>query len=221
MWEVEAVRQRERDARAERELGKFLDAHLYRELEKEGRFLPFQRTEDREEQLLGVDVAARTEGAQGAIDEKAQLHHIGQDLPTFAFELSFLRGEEVVPGWLLKEGLRTTHYLLLWPHARTTDLSQITEQDFTQVEGLVLEKGRLLAWLAGQGLDREALWARAQELRAQGASGRAKTGLPGLYYFVSPGYQECPVNLVIAKRRLEELAQAHYQIGPEGFIRLP
>ena len=215
--------QRQIDMRAEQELAKFLDAHLYGELLKEGGFSSFRRISDPDEQKRGIDVVGTAPRAAARIDEKAQLHYINQNRPSFAVELSVLREGQPTTGWFLNEALLTTHYLLLWPNAATSDLAQIASGDFTQVEGMALSRRGLKDFLAGLGLGRDQLAQAAAQLRAQGAVGRQESGQDGIWYFVSPPelYPEHPVNLVIRKPLLARLALARYLVDQTGFARLP
>ncbi len=214
--------QRQIDMRAEQELAKFLDSHLYGQLLKEGGFLSFQRVSDVAVQKRGVDVIGTAPRATACIDEKAQLHYLNCNRPTFAFELEFLRRGQPIQGWFLNEGLLTTHYLLLWPNAATTDLTQLTSGHFTQVEGMVIAKGRLKRALDELGLHRDYLAQMAAQLRASGVVGPLDTGHQGIRFYVSDPqvYPEHPVNLVISKRRLSPLAQAHYLVTQEGLVRI-
>lgn len=214
--------QRDIDDRAEQQLAKFLDTHLYQELLKEENFISFKRVADSRLQKQGVDVIAKTEHAVANIDEKAQLHYINDNRPTFVFELEFIRAGQAMEGWFLNERLQTTHYLLLWPNAKTADLSQIVSDDFTCVEGMMISKNKLKKYLNEIGISINFLRQTTKLLREQGVSGSQKTAYAGIKFYVSPSskYSENPINMVISKQILEQLADAHYMISQQGFIRL-
>ena len=213
--------QREKDMRAEKELARFLDEHLYHELLKEERFVSFERVTDRAIQKQGVDVIGKTEDAIAYIDEKAQLHYINQGLPTFAFELEFLWQGKAMEGWFLNDSLRTTHYLLLWPNAIETELSLITSDDFTTVEGMMISKAKLRNHLDDIGLTDALLHEITALLHQQGISGPRTTAYDGIKFYMSPSttYSENPINIVISKKILAPLADAHYLISKRGFRR--
>lgn len=213
--------QREKDMRAEKELARFLDEHLYRELLKEERFVSFERVTDRAIQKQGVDVIGKTEDAIAYIDEKAQLHYINQGLPTFAFELEFLWQGKAMEGWFLNDLLRTTHYLLLWPNAIETELSLITSDDFTTVEGMMISKAKLRNHLDDIGLTDALLHEITALLHQQGISGPRTTAYNGIKFYMSSSttYSENPINIVISKKILAPLADAHYLISKRGFRR--
>ena len=213
--------QREKDMRAEKELAKFLDEHLYCELLKEEKFISFERVTDRTMQKQGVDVIGKTADAIAYIDEKAQLHYINQCLPTFAFELEFLWHGKAMEGWFLNDSLSTTHYLLLWPNATKTDLSLITSDDFTTVEGMMISKAKIRKHLHDIGLTDALLHEITELLHQQGISGPRRTAFEGIKLYVSPStkYSENPINIVISKKILAPLADAHYLISKQGFRR--
>lgn len=97
------------DMNAEKEVSKFLDEYLYK-----NRY-SFQRCYDKDNQRRGIDVKINN-GDILLVDEKAATYYINQDwLQTFVLEISFLGqdGKER-DGWFVKDGLDTTHYLLVW-----------------------------------------------------------------------------------------------------------
>lgn len=214
------MNQRQKDMRAEQELAKFLDEHLYQELLKEKKFISFERITDIDRQMHGIDVIGQTEDECYKIDEKAQLHYINHTTPTFAFELEFIRYGQAIEGWFLNSSLETTHYLLLWPNAGTEDLSKIVSGDFTEVEGMMISKRKLKNYLEGIGFSNTFLENETNRLRKKGASGSQGSFYDGIKFYVSPTYAENPINLVISKRILAQLADAHYMISQQGFSRI-
>lgn len=214
--------QREIDMHAEQALAKFLDVHLYRELLNEGNFTSFQRITSIAQQKQGIDVIAKTDTSVAYIDEKAQLHYINKTLPTFAFELEFLLNGQAIEGWFLNDRLKTTHYLLLWPNARTTDIAKITSIDFTQVEGMMISKEKIKRYLDSIEINTSFLKKATNLLRQRNHTGPQETAYDGIKFFVSPSttYSENPVNIVISKKILLEVADAHYMVSQTGFKRI-
>ena len=208
------------DMRAEKELASFLDVHLYPELLDKKGFSSFKRITDKAIQQRGIDVVGKTAAAIANIDEKAQLHYINNNLPTFAFELSFLlRGEEVT-GWFLNDRLETTHYLLLWPNAKTAELSRIKSSDFTVVYGAMISKVKLKRYLSSIGLDSATLLQINSALRRNKTSISFKDSLyDGIAFSYSASYLEAPINIVIKKPILASIADVQYTITPENLIR--
>ena len=194
-----APSRRTEDMSAEGQLGIFLDRYLYSRLEEAGRIRSFRRVRDRSGQLRGTDVILTApEGGALRLDEKAQLYYLNRDLPTFAFELLFLRQGGLTPGWLCREGLDTDRYLLVWPFARRDRPKGIRWTDFTRVDCLLLDKAAL---------------------RRAGERRRDIPGLPDAYYVASDParYGEAPVNLVIRRARLLSLpGSLGFRASPAG-----
>ena len=109
---------RGQDMSAEAELARFIDEFLYARFPNGDAFKAIIRVCDKEQQLQGIDVIfTALDGREFVVDEKAQLYYINKDLPTFAFEISFLREGWPTTGWLCNETLKTDLYLLIWPFA--------------------------------------------------------------------------------------------------------
>ena len=218
---AKTVSRRAADMNAESELADFLDENLYSRLLDEGKFLSIQRMTEKEQQLQGIDVIAKTHASVAHIDEKAQLYYVNKDIPTFAFELQFLKGGRVIEGWFLNDRLKTDYYLLIWPFASVTDVKAIKKEDFTRLDALMISKKKLREELASLGFDKEALAAKASQLRRTRTYGKITTGTQGVYYFASAPskYAEAPINIVVSKARLISLADARYEITKSGFAR--
>ena len=210
------------DMNAESELAHFLDENLYSQLLDEGKFLSIVRITDKEQQLQGIDVIAKTQTSVAYIDEKAQLYYINKDIPTFAFELQFLKNGRVIEGWFLNDDLKTDYYLLIWPFASVTDVKALKKGDFTKLDALMISKEKLRNKLTSLGLDKETLAQIASQLRRTRTYGKITTGIQGVYYFASDStkYAEAPINIVVSKARLAALADAHYEVTKDGFKRM-
>ena len=213
---------RRTDMAAEQELASFLDSYLYKPLLEEGRFTSIKRIEEVEMQLKGVDVEATTNTRVARIDEKAQLYYINKNLPTFAFELQFLKDAQTYTGWLLNPELLTNYYLLIWPMATTDKVRDLKKDDFTELDALMISRRKIHDFLDKNGFTCDILIHTADQLRQQGRLGKVKTKRSGIYYYVSDPqkYAESPINLVIGKNHLLQLADAHYKITKNGFERL-
>ena len=208
--------------RAEQALSAFLDEFFYQRLLDEGRFSSFLRITDKETQLKGIDVIGCSGISEAYIDEKAQLHYINKHLPTFAFELSFLSGEKECIGWFLNDELKTTHYLLLWPNARTTSLERVKQSDFTHVEAMMISKSNLKKYLFDLGLEYHVLTRINTILRNKNRVGPQGTAYDGIKFYVSPPdiLPENPINIVINRKHLEKVPGAiTYWISKDKFIR--
>lgn len=209
---------RKEDHSAEAQLTVFLDKYLYERFPTGNAFSSIRRVQDEQEQKSGVDVEfIGIDGRVYCVDEKAQLHYLNQNLPTFALELlSYQKGYDTV-GWLCNPKLKTDFFMLIWPSATTDDYEGITWNQFTKVDCLLIQKQKLLKMLASKGLTVERMLADAREIRISGQKGRIPIpGIKGIYYFASypRKYQEAPINIIVSKPILKELAQRRYIVTP-------
>jgi hypothetical protein len=147
----------ERDLKKEQQLSLYLD-EVYTSLH-----LDFNRNTDINLQHRGVDLSYFHNGATYYIDEKAQLDYINTDLPTFTFELSYLKEGVERLGWLLDKSKITTHYFLITGvYAQdNTDLSQ----GFTSCKITNVNRKKLLAYLESVGLTTDKLNQYQQQIR--------------------------------------------------------
>ena len=210
---------RAEDMSAETELGRFLDRYLYDRFPGAEAFSAIERVRDREQQLAGVDVIFRgTDGRTFRVDEKAQLYYINRGLPTFAFELEYLRRGSPADGWLFREGLETDLYMLIWPYARQDSPRGIRAEDFTRAECLLVRKTEVLRLLESRGLFQDRLLWDAALIRREGTVGKIPIpGVSGIYYYASdPGkYAEAPISVIVSRRLLMGIRQRSYTVTPE------
>ena len=150
------------------------------------------------------------------IDEKAQLYYINKGLPTFAFEVSFSDrlGKERL-GWLLNDELKTNFYMLIWPYASNTNLSTIKKEDFCKVDCLLIRKDKIKKYLYDNGWTNEKILSEIFKIRNLGLQG--KISIPGVknfyfYHSSSEKYQENPINIVIRKNILIDLADYEFLV---------
>lgn len=209
---------------AESALASFLDSCLYERITKE-RKVGFTRSTSLKEQLDGCDVAAEYRGKLWKIDEKAQIRHMKNLLPSFVLELSFLGAEKdgvrpVREGWFLKDGLETTHYAFIWPSVHNTsvcgNLDSIRPDDYSSAEYLLVMKARIKEFLDSKGWTTERLSSRAEEIRAQGCVGRISSDCPEFWFYHTDYLAESPINLVVQKNTLIRLARSRYIVTEQG-----
>lgn len=210
---------RGQDMSAEAELAKFIDEFLYARFPNADSFKSIQRIFDKEQQLQGVDVIfTAADGRSFCIDEKAQLYYINKDLPTFAFEISFLRDGWPTTGWLCNEALKTDFYLLVWPFATQEHVAGIAADQFVKADCLLIQKKAVLHLLKMNGLSAEKMMQDAERIRAEGRIGKIPIeGVRGIYYFASDArkYREAPINVVITKNHLLSIKQRRYIVTRE------
>lgn len=212
------------DMDAERELGLFLDANFYRKLLQNKIINEFTRIKDKKTQLSGIDVIMVTNKNTVRLDEKAQLYYINRRLPTFAFEVNFLNKSGILSlGWLYNTSLLTDYFVLIWPSATHNDLKTIKADDFTDVECLIISKAAIVNYLSESGYTEETISVIVNDLRSQELYG--KHALPNqnnfyLYFSEPKNYSEQPINIVIKKDTLMQLAACVYIVSKNNLIRV-
>ena len=88
------------------------------------------------------------------IDEKATSWAHKFDIKTFAFELEWMMGEQIMEGWFLNKQRKklTTHWLLCWP--RTSGEPLLGVENITKCEVMLLDVRKLRT---GQGVSHQKL----------------------------------------------------------------
>ena len=191
----------ERDLTKEKLLASFLDA-TYAQLH-----LKFERIYNLRLQKKGVDLVYVHKGKRLYIDEKAQLDYINTTLPTFTFELSYLKNGIEKVGWLLDENKITTHYFLI-VGIYAIDKSDL-QKGFTKVKIISVDRTKLLIFLDNIGLTSTQLKAYNQKLRVSENCER-KTAVDELFMntqgclFYSNQLDEKPINLQLRLKFLIE-----------------
>lgn len=189
------------DLRKEKLLASFLDAK-YNELN-----LSFDRIRNLKLQRKGVDLIYNHRGKNFYIDEKAQLDYINSDLPTFTFELSYLKNGIEKTGWILDKNKITSHYFLV------VGIYAVDKKDLkkgiTKVKIISVDRSKLLVFLDGIGLTLAKLNEYNQKIRLLEKSER-KTAINELYMnsqgclFYSEQLDEKPINLQLRLKFLIE-----------------
>jgi hypothetical protein len=165
-----------------------------------------ERVASRELQLQGIDARLSKDGFSFLTDEKAQLHYIGKRLPTFALEIDLLKAGSRRPGWLFDAGKRTEAYAFIFDIRSRTGAALHHADDVEGAHVVLVNRQRLIAHLAEEGLDRAMLDRLSAELRA-GGDDRRSVRAPGVRVVISRHLVEQPVNLLVRRRFLERIGQ--------------
>lgn len=197
------------DKRLEELFGSWLDAHLYPSFPVEG-LIGFQRVNDENYQKKGIDTVVQAKDIKLIIDEKATLHYINKNIPTFAFEL--LNRTSGAQGWLYNHSYLTTHYLLAWPNASNPDSIRKAD-DYTNADVMLIERASLIDMLASKRLDETALREKVNYYLPKVTRENFKFELvPGITLFFTEWLSEKPINIVIKKNLLDTIAIFHQRI---------
>lgn len=155
-------------------------------------------------------------------------------LPTFAFELDSIQktGGAPVTGWFVRDDLVTQYYMLIWPNTkckningewRRTPLGEIEFSDFTIIEAMLIRKDDIFDFLQRNNLAKSHLLEYAKRLRATHGKKNEKIDVQlenRLSITFSGQIPEKPINLIIRREKLKEIAKQVYLISQDGFARI-
>ena len=201
---------RTEDNKSERAVSEFLDLNFYPSMVQN-----MQRFKEAEMQIKGVDVSFDLGDIREAlVDEKAATHFVNKDIPTFAFEIDFIGSDgKLKQGWLTDENKLTQYYLLSWVWAEKD--RSFASSDITKLELVLIERSKVLSLLLAYEVDVARLGRIARHLRENGLLGPRfkKRGRP-FYFNLTSHLVEKPINVIIHKRKLIELAEIHQFVKP-------
>lgn len=199
---------RKRDSRVEKEISKFMDEQFYSNKVKD-----FIRFEDLDNQLKGKDVSFTLGKLKNIlVDEKAQSQYINKNLPTFAFEISFIRSSgDWTLGWLFDTTKENNYFILIWPFA-SKDWN-ITKEDIIKLDCLLIDKLKIQKFLEKEGFNINTMLEEEKRIREHKLSGKINNSVSKYVYFYKTDHlSEKPVNIVIRKEKLIELAELKFTV---------
>lgn len=135
------------DLKKEKQLSLLLDSYYLSNL----KYYSFERITDLDQQLKGVDLifTHKEKGDPYCIDEKAQLDYINEDLPTFAFEISYQKNGEEKEGWLFDKAKKTDFYSLI------TAIYSDAPDAYTYCKITLVNRAKLLTFLNNRGVNKD------------------------------------------------------------------
>jgi hypothetical protein len=182
------------DLNQETLLSEYLD-NLYR-----GKKIDFQRVFDLDKQHQGIDIVIQHNSVDYFIDEKAQLHYLNKDLPTFTFELSYLKNNKLKDGWLFADNKLTQYYFLITGIFLKKGKSKLLNaDDIDKLKITSVNKIKLIEHLTSIGLEKSKLLEYDLKLRESNSFGKNKISelnpqSEGLIFFTKHLIEK-PINL--------------------------
>ena len=213
------------DMQAEQILAKIMDEWIWSKLHGVGNISSHIRETMKSNQINGTDVWLYTKNNRKiSIDEKAQLYYINQNLPTFAFELGFIgQTGDIKNGWFIKDKLDTKMYMLIYPYANTKDITKLDVTSFLKLDCILISKNIIWKELYKIGLTKEFLLEETIKMREKGEIGRKFfTNIDWCYLNLSDPkkYSEAPINIVIRKEKLLEMANQVFTCTKDKLVLL-
>ena len=191
-----------------------------------GKGIDFNRVSDINKQHQGIDIIIQIKAEEYLIDEKAQLHYLNKDLPTFTFELSYFKNDRLKKGWLFDEKKLTQYYFLItgiFLKKGKTKLSN--SNDIDKIKITSVNRNKLIEHLSSINLDEEKLIGYDKELRKTDSFG--KNTVPELnpnsegLIFLTKQLIEKPMNLQLRLEYLikTKVAKKFHFVVPTSVIR--
>lgn len=180
------------DLKKEQKLTVLLDAYYQKYL----KHYDFERIHDMKRQMQGIDIILKhkTSGKTFFVDEKAQLDYINEELPTFAFELSYEKKGGLKKGWLFDTAKETQFYALV------TAIYSDEPNIFTSCKITLVNREKLLGFLKTKNINIATL----KDAVSKSASQNGKIKIEQLnhrtegYLFLSrKNKAEKPTNLIL------------------------
>lgn len=192
---------RKEDERISELVSELLDKHFYTKFKK------FARIDNFILQTCGIDTVFSGKCDKKYLcDEKAAVQWINKPLHTYAFEVSYInRANEIQKGWLLDEHMVNNIYLCIYiDEAKVTN--PLTVEDFVQLTVIAVEKQVILGYFESIGFTKEKLLAKANKIRNNYNEPLGDIQNNGCRFVISRGLVEQPVNVLISRQILMQLA---------------
>lgn len=140
------------DLNNEQKLALFLDNNYYNNSNIFSDTFIIDRVSDLDLQYKGVDliITNKDTNFKSYIDEKAQSHYINKALPTFAFELSYLKDGFLREGWLFDTHKITQQYFII-------TCIQETHNQIQSCRLISIDRDKLISLLIEKNLTRDNL----------------------------------------------------------------
>ena len=180
------------DLSKEKKLTPLLDSYYQKHLKQ----YCFERISDLKKQLQGIDLILKDKnsGKPFFVDEKAQLDYVNESLPTFAFELMYLKNNVQKQGWLFDASKKTQFYALV------TSIYSDEDDVFTSCNITFVNREKLIQHLEEVGLSQK----RLERIISENHSIHGKLNLKqlnpkseGYLFFSTKNKAEKPVNLIL------------------------
>lgn len=186
------------DLSKEELLGTYLDT-FYPQIFKDSPF-KVERIWNTSMQHQGVDLLLKNDNQCFYVDEKAQLDYLNISLPTFAFEISYLKRGHWRVGWLV-DGTKVTQIYFLITNIYLLEKGDLSA-GLSTIKIIGIYRSKLLALLKSRGLNQERVITLEKNIRNNNINGRIP--IPelderkeGVFYFSKTNKREQPINVVL------------------------
>ena len=197
------------ESKQERVIKEFLQKYFYEKAYPQHEVASTQGMHDK-----GIDIIVPSYNGPEyqCIKAQASPRYINHPNPTFSFELMANdKDGATYIGWYLRNDLETHVYVLVWVNsAKTNNYGYINDaEDIEELEILFLDKAEFKRYIADYVYD-DALWETAQKMRNTRTTRIFLN--QKMYTVFSDGMKEQPVNLVVKKHVLEDMAYQRFLV---------
>ena len=191
------------DLSKEQQLVPLLDFYYQKHL----KHYTFERISHSKKQLQGIDIILKhvLTCKRFYLDEKAQLDYINESLPTFAFELCYLKKGLKKQGWLFDNSKKTHFYALV------TSIFSDEAQKFTSCNITFVNREKFVQHLDNIELSKnnlEQIISQNEDRHGKLILDKLNPKTEGYLFFSTKNKAEKPVNLVLKLDYLERIGVA-------------
>lgn len=191
---------RSQDEKRSKAVSRFLDETFYKE-----KTTDFERVEDTDRQVRGLDVIFTMDGKEYKADEKAAVNW--ENIQTFSLELTFInRNNEIQEGWFLSDTQENNSYVFVW-----IDSNDLV--DYKSLTLAVVKKKKLKEYVDSLGWTKEKLLRKAKLVRENKNENLGSIKYRGCEFRLSDKRKdgngkmsEKPVNIMLSRYKYLELA---------------
>jgi len=212
------------DTKVEKLYSQFLDMYFYPQLMSDFKDIKdAKRAYDYETQISGVDVdITMKDDSHMYIDEKVAAYYANKQLDTYSFELYFTGRSAERYGWFINDELKTNKYVLVYPRVRAGIAMEYMElDDILGVDIIVIGKKKLKSYLNSRNITKSYMLSIVDYMNnSRSVSYVPIHGTKVAYFHRSNKFPESPINLIVKKSKLAELATAVYTVDKSGAVRV-
>lgn len=192
---------RKEDEKCSDIVSNFLNEHFY--LKK---CSSFERVDDKERQIQGIDVIFSFNNKTFICDEKAAIRYVNKNLKTFSMELSFIdRSGKIHDGWLLDNKKTNDSFLFIWVDKAKNDILK-SKADIQELEfGLVYKKD-IIEYLNKIGWNKTKLVQKSELIRNDESEYCGDLYKDGCKFVCSRFLYEKPVNVLLKRDTLKKIS---------------
>ena len=198
---------REYDEHCEQIMSQFLDKYFYNAINPTS----FERVQDKERQVKGIDVVMEINDKTYSIDEKAAIRYTN-GLKTFALELSFLNRKGILQeGWLTDERKINDYFVFVWINKiEDTLIKDISS--LKNIDVALVSKNKIMEHLESIGWTKDNLKTKDNKIRNENDKNFGNINTNGCKFSYSDRLFEKPINILLPKETYINIAEIYKNI---------